>query len=247
MDSASIPVEKNRNKRWGYPMSTVPKPSHANQLADSHGGISINIIAGNLSRRELRRRMWHMLPGLTPFVLWPIEHADPLSPTLKLIILAVAVLVAGSIYVKFRHVSRDSSENRAEAVLGYVMSVLGSLLLFPAHPEIGFTVLAVLAFGDGSATFGGLLFPSRSLPWNQDKTVSGMFSFILMGTIMASVIYWGEANPGVDWMSALLIAVPTSICAAIAESLPVRLNDNVRVGVVAAIVAPIAHYFVLGF
>ena len=179
-------------------------------------------------------------------MLWPIEHADPLSPTLKLIILAVAVLVAGSIYVKFRHVSRDSSENRAEAVLGYVMSVLGSLLLFPAHPEIGFTVLAVLAFGDGSATFGGLLFPSRSLPWNQDKTVSGMFSFILMGTIMASVIYWGEANPGVDWMSALLIAVPTSICAAIAESLPVRLNDNVRVGVVAAIVAPIAHYFVLG-
>ena len=228
-------------------MSTVPKSSHTDRLANSQSAVPLNLVAGKLSRRELRRRMWHMLPGLIPFLLWPIKHSDPLSPTLKLIILAVAAVVAGSIYVKFRYVSRDNSENRSEAVLGYLMSVLGSLLLFPAHPEIGFAVLAVLAFGDGSATFGGLVFPSRSLPWNDDKTVSGMFSFILMGTIMASVIYWGEANPGVDWRSAFLIAAPTSICAAIAESLPVRLNDNVRVGIVAAIVAPIAQYFVLGF
>jgi len=224
-------------------MSTV---SESNQLADSQGTHSVKLAADQLSRREIRRRWWHMLPGLTPFILWPIEHADPMSLTLKLIILIVAIVIAGSIFIKFRHVSRDDSENRTEAVLGYAMSVLGTLLLFPASPEIGFTVLAVLAFGDGCATFGGLLISSRSLPWNREKTVSGMLSFIVVGTLMASLIYWGEANPRVNWLSAFLIATPTTLCAAVAESLPVRLNDNVRVGVVSAIVAPIAHYLVLG-
>lgn len=228
-------------------MSTVPKSGQARELADSQSAVSLNIVTGNLTRRELRRRSWHMLPGLTPFLLWLIPHEDPISPTLKVIILMVAAVVAGSIYRKFRHVSRDAEENRAEAVLGYVMSVLGTLLLFPAHAEIGFAVLAILAFGDGSATFGGLVFPSRSLPWNDDKSIAGMISFIVMGSLMATVIYWGEANPGVSWMTALLIAAPTALCAAVAESIPVRLNDNVRVGITAAIVAPIAHYFVMGF
>ncbi|MBD3672868.1 MAG: hypothetical protein HUJ26_05015 [Planctomycetaceae bacterium] len=188
-----------------------------------------------------------MLPGLTPFILWPIPHEDPISLLLKLIILTVAVVIAGSIYLKFRHISRDAEENRAEAVLGYALSVLGTLLLFPAHAEIGFMVLAILAFGDGSATFGGLVFPSRSLPWNDDKSVTGLLSFIVMGSLMGTIIYWGEANPGVTWGTAFAIAIPTAICAAIAESLPVRLNDNVRVGITASVVSPLTHFFVMGF
>lgn len=228
-------------------MSSVQKSRQTSDLTDSQSAVSLNIVTRKLTRRELRRRAWHMLPGLTPFILWPIPHRDPISPTLKLIILAVAAVVAGSIYLKFRQISRDAEENRAEAVLGYVMSVLGSLLLFPAHAEIGFAVLAILAFGDGSATFSGLMFPNRKLYWNREKSVAGMLSFIVMGSLMATVIYWGEANPGVSWMTALLVAIPTAICAAIAETLPVRLNDNVRVGITAAVVAPIAHFLVVGF
>ena len=227
-------------------MSSVPNSNQSVSLQDSPNSVSLEAVAGDLTKRELKRRLWHMLPGMTPFILWAFPHEDPISPTLKAIILTYAMIVGGRIFLQFRSISRDKNDSAAGSVLGYVFSVVGTLLLFPAHAEVGFLVLGILAFGDGSATFGGLYFRSRKLPWNSDKSLAGMISFLTMGTFMGTAIYWGEANPSVNLLTALSIAAPTAFCAAIAESLPVKLNDNFRVGITAAIVAPLAHYLIVG-
>jgi dolichol kinase len=86
-----------------------------------------------------------------------------------------------------------------------------------------------------------------ALPWNQNKTISGTVAFALFGTLMGAVIYWGESNPAVPFSDALQIAVITACLAALAESLPTRLDDNIRVGATAAIVAPLAHAWIVGF
>lgn len=231
-------------------MSSMPKSDSTNStstLAEKDTRGALTVVEEKIGARELRRRLWHMAPGFLPFILWPISHRDPVSPRLRYIILAVSLVVAGRIFLKFREIERHQSESRAGAVLGYLLAVVGTLLLFPGQLELAFLVLAVLAFGDGAATFGGGLLGGASLPWNQEKTVSGTVTFLLCGTLMGAVIYWGEANPAVAFSDALLIAGLTTSAAALAESLASRLNDNIRVGATAAAIAPLAHAWVIGF
>jgi phytol kinase len=229
-------------------MSSVPNSDSRPSTLSSNGSMAaLSAVEARLGARELRRRLWHMTPGLLPFILWPIEHRDPISPTLRYIILTVSLVVAGRIFLQFKEVQRYQSENRAGAVLGYLLAVVGTLLLFPAQPELAFLVLAVLAFGDGSATLGGFLFRGPALPWNEEKTIAGTLSFLLCGTLMGAIIYWGESNPVVPFGDALLISGLTAFVAAFVESLPTRLDDNIRVGVTAALIAPLAHAWVIGF
>ncbi|MGH7130100.1 MAG: hypothetical protein ACREIV_16125, partial [Planctomycetaceae bacterium] len=138
-------------------------------------------------------------------------------------------------------------------VAGYAGSVLATLLIFPAHAELGLAVLAVLAFGDGSATLGGMLIGGPRLPWNRAKTVSGLVSFLLVGGATASLVYWGEVyfnpesdTPPVTLGTALLCGFAAAGVSAVAESLPMRLNDNVRVGVTAAATVAVVHALVVG-
>lgn len=202
-----------------------------------------------ISSTELRRRFWHGVPGLLPFLLWWLPHRDPISPTLFGIIVAVAVLIAGAIFVGYRQIERSGEHHqRLAAVGGYAGSVLLMLLLFPADIELGLTVLAVLAFGDGSATLAGLLFGGPKLPWNRQKTVAGLMAFLCVGGPMASLIYWGEtvmnpeAVPPIATMrTAVLCGGATAFVAAVVESIPSRINDNIRVGAAAAVTVAVMH------
>jgi hypothetical protein len=106
-----------------------------------------------LGKRELKRRACHMLPGCLPYLLWVVPHHDPKSPIFLAAISGVLVAVALAIYFYFSRIQREGEHHRDRviAIVGYAGSVLAMLLLFPGYPELAFTVLAVLAFGDGSA------------------------------------------------------------------------------------------------
>jgi dolichol kinase len=109
------------------------------------------------------------------------------------------------------------------------------LLAFPAQPEMGLVVTVIIAFGDGSATLGGLLLQGRCLPWNIDKSWAGISGFLFISIPLAAVVFWGEARPGVSLSAALACVAPACLAAVVAESLPMRLNDNIRVGVTSAL------------
>jgi dolichol kinase len=203
--------------------------------------------SGSLTLREIRRRFWHMAPGLLAFLLHAIPHRDPISPTLQWIIVGCCAAIGLRILMGFRHIQRSNEANGTAAVAGYVLSVLVTILLFPQQLELGLAVLAILAFGDGSATLFGLLIRGPRLPWNRAKSCSGLLSFVVVGSLMASWIYYGETHnpegvdPAVTFVRALMLVSPAVIAAAIAESIDSRINDNVRVGIVASLVLAATH------
>lgn len=190
---------------------------------------------------EWRRRLWHMSPGFLPPMLWLIPHRDPLSWLATSIILLVAAGLSLHIFIRYHHIQRSGDNARGAAVLGYVLSVFAAFVMFPQAPQIGMAVLGILAFGDGSATLGGKLLGGWRLPWNAEKSWSGLICFVLLGSFFGALWYWGEtwfnveANEyrEIDFATAYAVVGSAAILAAIAESIPSRLNDNIRVGVCA--------------
>jgi dolichol kinase len=196
-----------------------------------------------------------MAPGLLPLLLWYFPHRDPISPTLRGIMIVVAFALAIGIFAGYRRIQRQGESNQRLAVVaGYAASVLLTLIAFPRDAEIGLTVLAILAFGDGSATLAGLLIGGPKLPWNGEKTVSGLVCFLLVGVAMASLVYWGETNMNPEAASPIATIRAAMFCgglaalvAGIVESISSRINDNIRVGVAAALTLAMTHGVVVGW
>lgn len=199
-----------------------------------------------LDAGEFRRRLLHILPGFLPFLLWIIPHADPWGPILINVVVGITVLIVGIALMRFHVFARPSEHNGNGAVLGYALPVLGTMWLCRGYEEVGVMTLAILAFGDGSATLGGLLIGGKPLPWNPQKTVAGLMSFWIIGGYFATVAYWGEAHPGVPWLTAASIALPTVFFAGLLESLPLSTHDNFRVGVLSALLGIGLHHWQMG-
>ncbi len=232
---------------------TAAPHTHWRELRKDVGRDSL---LGRLDSRELLRRVWHISPGFLPFILWRVPHSDPASPTLVGIIAGTTIILGTLIYLHFHRISRrgEANNSRVGAVLGYAGSIVAMLVLFPAHSELSLTVLAILAFGDGSATLGGKLFGGSKLPWNREKSWSGLVCFLLAGLTMGTLIYWGEPyhnpqslTPPVSPLDGLLCAGTGVVFAAVAESIPSRINDNIRVGVAAAAGLLLGHAVFVGF
>ncbi len=210
---------------------------------------------GRLTPAEIKRRTWHMLPGLFPFMLWVFPHDDPMTPILRYIIIGIGVVIAGGILKSYTDIKRsDKDTEEIGAVLGYSFSVIGMMLAFQYHLEWGLMILIVLAFGDGSATLGGILIKSPKLPWNDRKSWAGLICFVLVSTPLAAVIYWGEVyfntesiDSPVPFSTAILCATLITAVAALAESIPVKLNDNIRVGVSASLTLLAFQYLYVGW
>ncbi len=203
-------------------------------------------LPGHLSAKELKRRLWHICPGLLPIASYIYPHKDPLSPTFCAIVVGLIVGLSALLLWRFKTIRRSGEQSELSAVFGYATSTLLTLLLFPKHAELGMLVLCVLAFGDGMATTCGLLFRGPRLPWNSDKTWSGSLAFVAFGGVLSSLAYWAESQPQALTWQALACGFTAAIVASFAESLPSRVNDNVRVGIASAVTAVATHAMVVG-
>jgi len=232
------------------PSLAQPIPSRVVSVPSTTGWarpVRWNIVGNARLARELVRQTWHMLPGLIPFLFWIHPHTDPLSDAFRWISLGVAGTVSLIVFVRIQAVLRPSEGRGGEAVLGYTLCVLGTLWMFPEHGELGMTVLAVLAFGDGMATIGGTALASNRLPWNRQKSWAGTISFVIFAAPLATLVYWGDARPAVPLATAAACGIAASLAGAAAESLPgQRLNDNIRVGLAAAVAVAVTHHLLVG-
>ena len=224
------------------PSSPVSQ-SHLSDWVLSIPGVSR--VVDRIGVTEFRRRIFHMSPSLMPMALPFVPHHDVWgAPLLCILFLStVTILVLAVVLGPF--LVRNGEINWMGAVLGYMGPVVGSLLLFPGRAEWGLMTLQILALGDGSATLGGLMIGGRRLPWNRKKTFSGLFCFAVVGSLAASYSFWGESRPGVPFATAFLICSVAAACAAIVESLPIRSNDNLRVGTTALIVGIVMSLLVI--
>jgi uncharacterized protein (TIGR00297 family) len=121
----------------------------------------------------------------------------------------------------------------------YPVAVLVLLLTFPDRRDIVAAAWGVLAFGDGMATIAGRHIGSPRLPWNRDKSIAGTVAFVLFGGAAGSFLCWWCRStvipPAYPWFSIWMPWVAAA-AAALVETIPIRLNDNISVPATAAAV-----------
>ncbi len=126
----------------------------------------------------------------------------------------------------------DLARGASLGILFYPASVLLLIVALPHRLDLVAAAWAILGIGDGSATLVGRAIGGRRLPWNADKTWSGLAAFVLAGGAAAVLLAWWTApavtpRPG---MAFLLIApLVAALIAALVETVPVRLDDNLSV------------------
>jgi uncharacterized protein (TIGR00297 family) len=152
---------------------------------------------------------------------------------------AIAFNVAVLPLVGGRRLYRPSDHARGFplGILIYPAAVLLLILAFPAQPDIAAAAWGILAFGDGAATLAGRRFPLAALPWNREKTAGGLIAFAVCGgTAGVALAVWTRSavTPVPSAMFSVIAPAAAAVIAAFVETIPVRLDDNISVPIVAA-------------
>lgn len=116
-------------------------------------------------------------------------------------------------------------------IIIYPISVLLLILLYRHDLYIVGAVWAIMALGDGLAGVAGEAIRGPALPWNPEKTWAGWVSFVTAGTLGAYALTRWVA-PEIDAGKTLAVCAATAVVGAVAESMPIRLDDNVSVPLV---------------
>jgi len=135
---------------------------------------------------------------------------------------------------------RDAEHTRgySAGMLLYPLSILLLVLLFPTRLDIVAAAWGILAAGDGMAGLVGPVAGGPRIPWNREKSVAGSLAFWVCGSIAGMFLSWwcrpaaGAANPEL-WFT-LGAPVVAAAAAALAETIPIRLDDNLTVSFTAA-------------
>lgn len=121
-----------------------------------------------------------------------------------------------------KSVSRHERGYDAGTIL-YPISVLLLILVFRHQLHFAAICWAFLAFGDGVATLAGKSMRIGALPWNRDKSWGGFLAFFIAASAAGvAVAYWMNYREP-------LIVILAALAAAIVESLPLGVDDNVTV------------------
>jgi uncharacterized protein (TIGR00297 family) len=185
---------------------------------------------------EYGRKIVHIVMGgfalSLRFVPW--WQAALLAIAALVFNLAVLPRVAAQLY-------RPGERGRGvrSGIVLYPLSVLLLVLVFPRRLDIVAAAWGILAVGDGMATIVGRQLGWGALPWNREKSFAGTCALFLFGGMAGAMLAWWcrpNVTPAPDaWFS---IAAPfvAALVAALVETIPVKLDDNVSVPASAAAV-----------
>ena len=183
-----------------------------------------------LRSSEAKRKLLHMGVGgfalLLRWLTWP--QAAAMAVAAFLFNWQVLPRIGG------RGLWRDEEHaaGYTRGMLLYPLSVLALILVFRHELWIAATAWAFLAWGDGMAAFAGQALGGPRLPWNPRKGWIGLAAFVVCGALTgAALAGWTLKLPAPSWFSPWLLAlvVPAVLLAALAESLPTTLDDNLTV------------------
>jgi uncharacterized protein (TIGR00297 family) len=181
--------------------------------------------AGSSPHSETARQLVHVSMGgfalLLRWITWP--QALALAGGALVFNLFVLPLFATRLY-------RPGDRPRSlHGIVFYPLSVLILLLLFPSRLDIVAAAWGILAAGDGIATLAGRAIGGVRWPWNPDKTVEGTFAFILAGTAAGIALALWCRPAGVPMLFAIGAVPIAAVTAAMVETIPIKLDDNLSV------------------
>jgi uncharacterized protein (TIGR00297 family) len=186
-----------------------------------------------LDAREIRRKAVHMGVGLLAFAL---RFLGPLGGALCA---ASAVLFNWLLLPRLggRALLRDGEEERGHSIgiRLYPVTVLLLVLLFWRRLEIAAAAWGILAFGDGMASVAGMTWGRAKLPWNPRKSWAGTLAYWFFGSVAAAALLVWTAPGRYEVPFAIAIAAVATLAAAILESQPQGLDDNLGVPLFAGV------------
>ena len=179
---------------------------------------------------ETKRQIVHILLFIFAFFLkylsrWQVAF-------LLLFFLVFTLILIPNLKLK-SHLYRQVEKQYSAGAILYFLVLFILVLIFPL--PIVAASWAILALGDGMATLIGKNFWVKPLPWNREKSYAGTTAFLVFGTV-GSVILLQWVLPSVSNSFIFFVSLKTVIVAAIVESLPWRVNDNISVPIAAATV-----------
>lgn len=130
----------------------------------------------------------------------------------------------------------DRTRGYPLGILLYPLSVLLLILAFPSRPDIAAAAWGILAWGDGAATLAGRAWGCRPLAWNRDKTIEGTLAFFVTASAAGTFLAWWTVpavTPAPILAFTLVAPVIAAGAAALAETVPIGLDDNITVPAVA--------------
>ncbi len=180
------------------------------------------------NRAEDWRQLEHLLPIGFAFLLPYISLAT------ALLLCAAAVvhaLVLSPLLVRVTTRGQELARGYSPGKLSYALCVAALLVLFRDCEWRAAAVWAMLAFGDSLSNVIGRRWGRSRLPFNPDKSWTGLFSCWLSAGLGAFVLYtWNRPEePSWTLASALIVCLAAALPAALAEALPVPVDDNIMI------------------
>ncbi len=134
--------------------------------------------------------------------------------------------------VDLRKPASGAAENLWTGIILYPASVLALIVLFPHHMDAVGGAWAILALGDGAAGMIGPCLCRPRLPWNATKSWAGLAGFVAFGACGAFVLMRWIA-PALSVQRTWHLSLAAAVVGGLTETLPIRLDDNVTVPLVA--------------
>lgn len=187
-----------------------------------------------LTPGELGRKAVHMAVGGFAFAV------RPLGPLLAAGAALVAVLFNAFVLPRIggRRLWREREASRGVAlgIVLYPVAVLLLILVFARRLEVAAAAWGILAFGDGMASIVGMTLGRAKLPWNPQKSWAGSAGYLLFGGLAAAILLLWSAPGRYGAGFAIAIGFAAALIAALLESQPSGLDDNLGVPLVTGIV-----------
>ncbi len=183
-----------------------------------------------LSRGELLRRSIHLGAGVLAFTLRFLGPWQ--SALLPLAGLLFNLLLLPRLGGRRLWRAVELRAGRSLGIIFYPFSVLLLILIFHRRLEVAAAAWGLLAFGDGTASLLAGVWGGPRLPWNREKSWLGSGACWLFGSAAAAALLLWTAPGRYDVPFALGVAAAAGLVAALVESSPQRLDDNLGVPLV---------------
>lgn len=132
-----------------------------------------------------------------------------------------------------RHFYRREEKIYSKGAVNYFLVLLVLVLIFPF--EVVGASWGIMALGDGMATLVGRNFKTKELFWNKNKSYVGSLAFVIFG-LAGSYVLLRWLAPDMAMSAALAVSFKTVVVAAVVESLPWKIDDNISVPLASAAV-----------
>jgi uncharacterized protein (TIGR00297 family) len=187
------------------------------------------------SYSESRRQLVHIAMVGWAFALRVLSWPQAAALALAALLFNYLVLPRVGDRALFR--PDDIARGTPTGILFYPLAVLLLILCFRSRLDITAAAWAILAVGDGVATLCGQSIDGARLPWNPEKTWAGTIGFFLAGAPAGVLLCWWTQPAMISPAPMTFVVGAPVLAAAVAalvESIPVRLDDNLSVPFAAA-------------